>query len=61
MARIPTEEDLDRLRLHLIRRAQLFDDPENYRLGVDEAIAAMSGEIFGSSELPEIVAPAQMI
>jgi hypothetical protein len=41
MARVLTEEDLARLRLQLMRHADLFEDPGAYAAGVEDALAAV--------------------
>lgn len=44
--------DVETLRLELLRRAFLFDDPETYAAGVEDAIGAVSEELEALTARP---------
>jgi hypothetical protein len=55
MNRVLTQEDLARIRLRLLREATLFEDPQAYAAGVEDAIGALLVEAGHEAETPPAV------
>jgi hypothetical protein len=52
MARILTEQDVARIRVRLLREAALFDDPQTYVAGVEDALSAVLAVTIGRDHIP---------